>query len=132
MERKWFLIDAAGKTLGRLSTRVADVLRGKHKTIFSPHQDTGDFVIVINAAQVRLTGKKAEEKIYFRHSGYHGGDKYVEFEKLKSRSPEKVIYYAVKGMLPQNRLGEQMIKKLKVYKGEAHPHASQKPEKLEV
>lgn len=125
IERQWHVIDAADKVLGRLATQVAGLLMGKHKPIFSRHMDTGDFVVVINAAKVRVTGNKAEQKLYYRHSGYPGGLKSTKLENMMQTDPTRVIEYAVKGMLPHNRLGAQMIKKLKVYAGEAHPHLSQ-------
>jgi large subunit ribosomal protein L13 len=125
---KWHLVDADGKTLGRLATRVAILLRGKNKPIFAPHQDTGDFVVVINALKVSLTGKKWKEKIYTRHSGYPGGLKMASAEKIKEKKPERLITMAVQGMLPKNKLGRKLIKKLKVYAGDAHPHQAQQPE----
>ncbi len=125
IKREWHLIDASGKTLGRLATKVAQLLMGKHKPIFSPHLDTGDFVVVINADKVRVTGNKARQKLYYRHSGYPGGFRSVTLEELAQASPSKVIEHAVKGMLPHTRLGAIMIKKLKVYAGDAHPHQSQ-------
>jgi len=132
IQRKWYIIDAAGKPLGRLATEVASLLRGKHKVIFTPHVDTGDHVIVINAEKVVLTGKKPEQKIYARHSGYPGGLKTMTYAKLLSEKPELAIEKAVKGMLPHNRLGRAMNKKLKVYKGAEHPHQAQMPEVWEV
>jgi large subunit ribosomal protein L13 len=125
IERQWHVIDAADKVLGRLATQVAGLLMGKHKPIFSRHMDTGDFVVVINAAKVRVTGNKAEQKLYYRHSGYPGGLKSISLEKMMQTDPTRVIEYAVKGMLPHNRLGAKMMKKLKVYAGEAHPHLAQ-------
>lgn len=125
---KWHLVDADGKTLGRLATRVAILLRGKNKPIFAPHQDTGDFVVVINALKVSLTGKKWKEKIYTHHSGYPGGLKMASAEKIKEKKPERLITMAVQGMLPKNKLGRKLIKKLKVYAGDAHPHQAQQPE----
>lgn len=130
-DRKWFVVDAKGKVLGRMSSKIATILRGKHKPIFSPHIDVGDNVIVVNADKVRLSGKKASKKFYYHHSGYPGGLKEESFEKLIKEKPERIIYHAVKGMLPHNKLGRKMIKKLKVYSGEVHPHAPQKPEVLE-
>lgn len=132
VERKWFVVDASGKTLGRLASEVAKVLRGKNKPIYTPHVDTGDYVIVINAEQIVLTGKKLDQKLYRRHSGYIGGMKEITYRKLIADKPEFVIEKAVKGMLPHNILGRQMFKKLKVYKGSEHPHAAQKPEVLEL
>ncbi len=130
IERKWFVVDAAGQILGRLTSNIAQVLRGKHKPIYSPHLDTGDFVIVINAGQVRLTGNKTEQKTYFRHTGYTGGARTTTFKMEMDRNPAFVIEHAVKGMLPHNSLGRRMIKKLKVYAGSEHPHAAQQPEEL--
>jgi large subunit ribosomal protein L13 len=132
VERKWFVVDADGKTLGRLASEVAKILRGKNKPIYTPHVDTGDFVIVINAEKIALTGKKLDQKMYRRHSGYIGGMKEMSYRKLLADKPEFVIEKAVKGMLPHNILGRQMFKKLKVYKGSEHPHAAQKPEVLEL
>jgi large subunit ribosomal protein L13 len=125
--RSWRVIDADGATLGRLATEVAAILRGKHKTIFSPHLDTGDPVIVVNAAKVRVTGNKLKAKNYVRHSGYPGGLRSETLEQLLARRPEEVVRRAVRGMLPRNRLGEQMSRKLHVYAGAEHPHAAQKP-----
>jgi large subunit ribosomal protein L13 len=125
---KWHLVDAEGKTLGRLATRVAILLRGKNKPIFAPHQDTGDFVVVVNAKKVSLTGKKWKEKIYVHHSGYPGGLKMASAEKIAQKKPERLITMAVQGMLPKNKLGRKLIKKLKVYAGDAHPHQAQQPE----
>jgi len=132
IDRKWSVVDAEGKTLGRLATEVAKVLRGKHKPIFTPHMDTGDFVIVVNAARVVLTGNKLHDKLYFRHSNYPGGLKVMNYEKLLQTHPERAIERAVKGMLPHNRLGRQLARKLKVYGGPEHPHKAQRPEPLEV
>ncbi|HEV8534221.1 MAG TPA: 50S ribosomal protein L13 [Candidatus Limnocylindria bacterium] len=126
--RHWRVVDAEGATLGRLATKVATILRGKHKPTFSPHLDTGDPVIVVNAAKIKVTGNKLLAKRYVRHSGYPGGLRSETLERLLSRRPEEVIRRAVRGMLPQNRLGEQMIRKLHVYAGAEHPHAAQKPE----
>ncbi len=125
--RQWWVIDAAGLPLGRLATEVATLLRGKHKPIYAPHVDTGDFVIVLNAAQVQVTSKKSQQKIYYRHSGYPGGLKAESFENLLARRPEAVIERAVRGMLPKNRLGRQLIRKLKVYAGGEHSHSAQQP-----
>ncbi len=125
---KWRLVDADGKTLGRLATRVAILLRGKNKPIFAPHQDTGDFVVVINAKKVALTGKKWKEKVYVHHSGYPGGLKMASAEKIAEKKPERLITMAVQGMLPKTKLGKKLIKKLKVYAGNAHPHEAQQPE----
>ncbi|NLN07000.1 MAG: 50S ribosomal protein L13 [Firmicutes bacterium] len=128
IERKWYVIDAAGKPLGRLATEVARILRGKHKPIYTPHLDTGDHVIVINADQVVLTGKKAEQKFHYRHSGYPGGLKKVSYGTLLETKPERAVMLAVKGMLPHNRLGRAMLKKVRIYAGSEHPHAAQQPE----
>jgi len=130
IERHWKLVDADGATLGRLATRVATLLRGKHKPSFSPHLDTGDPVVVVNAAKVKVTGNKLQAKLYIRHSGYPGGLRKETLERLLSRRPEEVVRRAVRGMLPQNRLGEKMIRKLHVYAGPEHPHAAQKPQQL--
>jgi large subunit ribosomal protein L13 len=129
---KWHLVDADGKTLGRLATRVAILLRGKNKPIYAPHQDTGDFVVVINAKKVFLTGKKWKEKIYTHHSGYPGGLKQASAEKIAEKKPERLITMAVQGMLPKTKLGKKLIKKLKVYAGNAHPHEAQQPEAYTV
>lgn len=125
---KWYLIDAKGQTLGRLATIIATLLRGKHKATYVPNLDNGDYVIVINAKDICVTGKKAKQKLYRRHSGFPGGLKVETFEKLQSRIPEKILEKAVKGMLPKGSLGRAMYKKLKVYAADAHPHESQKPE----
>ena len=132
IEQKWLLVDAKGKTLGRLASRIAILLRGKHKPIFTPHVDTGDFVVVVNAEKVNLTGKKWEEKLYIYHTGYPGGLKSTSAEKVRNKKPERLITMAVQGMLPKNKLGKKMIKKLKVYAGEAHPHQAQQPAVLMV
>jgi large subunit ribosomal protein L13 len=130
IQREWRVVDADGATLGRLATQVAAILRGKHRATFSPHLDTGDPVIIVNAAKVKVTGKKLTDKLYIRHSGYPGGFRSENLEKLLARRPEEVIRRAVRGMLPQNRLGEQMMRKLHVYAGADHPHAAQKPQPL--
>ena len=132
IERKWYVVDAADKTLGRLAAEVAKVLRGKHKPTFTPHMDTGDHVIFINADKVRLTGKKLVQKVYFRHSGYLGGDKYTKAGDMLAKNPVRMVELAVRGMVPHNRLGSQIIKKLHVYAGSEHPHAAQKPEVLTI
>lgn len=132
VEKKWYLVDAEGKTLGRLSTQIAAILRGKHKPTFTPHMDMGDNIIVINAEKIQLTGRKAEQKKYYRHSGYPGGIKVTSFSDMIEKKPKMVITIAVKGMLPHNRLGRRILKNLKVYSGTEHPHASQNPEKLEL
>ncbi|MEB2310940.1 MAG: 50S ribosomal protein L13 [Sorangiineae bacterium] len=128
--RKWWVIDAKDQPLGRLATRVATILRGKHKATYTPHLDTGDFVIVVNAAAVKVTGNKATDKKYYRHSGYPGGIREQSFEKLIARFPERPIELAVKGMLPKNVLGREMLSKLKIYGSGDHPHQAQKPEPL--
>ena len=125
--RDWFVVDAAGKTLGRLSTEIARRLRGKHKAEYTPHVDTGDYIVVVNAEKVRVSGAKTTDKMYHRHTGYPGGLKSISFEKLIDKAPERVIQNAVKGMLPRNPLGRDMFRKLKVYAGAEHPHASQQP-----
>ena len=130
VERKWYVVDAEGQTLGRLATQVATILKGKHKPIYTPHVDTGDHVIVINAEKIHLTGKKLQDKKYYRHSGYPGGIKSVTAGEVLNRHPERVIEAAVWGMIPHNKLGRQMIKKLKVYAGAEHPHEAQMPETL--
>ena len=132
VERKWYVVDAEGKTLGRLATKVAAVLRGKHKPTFTPNVDTGDFVIVINTDKVVLTGKKLEDKFYRYHTGYIGGLKEVPYKKLMAEKSDLAVYEAVKGMLPKNSLGRAMIKKLRVYKGAEHNHEAQKPEVLKL
>jgi large subunit ribosomal protein L13 len=126
--RRWYLVDARGKTLGRLATHVADLLRGKRKPTFSPFLDVGDHVVIINAEKVRLTGKKLKQKMYYRHSGYPGGLKSTTAEKLLSQFPERVLEHAIRGMLPKNKLGDAIFRKLKVYGGESHPHEAQQPE----
>ena len=132
VERKWFIVDAEEKTLGKVASRVASILRGKHKSTFTPHVDCGDYVIVINAEKVEVTGRKRKNKIYKRHTGYPGGLKEVTFQQLQAAKPEEIIRHAVKGMMPKGKLGRQMYKKLKVYAGPEHGHAAQKPEMLEV
>ena len=132
IERKWYVVDAEGQTVGRLATAVAKVLRGKHKPTFTPHVDTGDFVIVINADKAVFTGKKLTKKIYFHYSGYPGGTKVTPAGKMMEKMPERVIEHAVRGMLPKNRLGAQMYRKLNVYAGPEHPHAAQQPEELKL
>ncbi|MFW6034952.1 MAG: 50S ribosomal protein L13 [Halothermotrichaceae bacterium] len=132
VERKWFVVDATDKTLGRLSTRIAEILRGKHKPTFTPHVDTGDFVVVVNAEKIKLTGNKWEQKKYYRHSEYPGGIKETPYKELVKKKPELIIELAVKGMLPHNKLAKKIIKKLKVYAGPDHPHQAQQPEELEL
>ena len=132
LERRWYLVDAEGKTLGRLATQIADLLRGKGKAQYTPHVDTGDFVIVVNAEKIAVTGKKLDEKLYYRHSGYPGGLRSRSLREQLERRPTEVLRKAVKGMLPKNRLARQQINKLKIYAGPEHPHEAQKPEPLEV
>ncbi len=132
VERKWWVVDLEGQTVGRAASQIATVLRGKHKPTFTPHVDTGDFVICINADKVVFTGNKLDTKVYYRHSGYPGGLDHISAKELLERKPERVIYYAVKGMLPRNKLGRAMIKKLKIYADDEHPHAAQVPETLEL
>lgn len=132
VERRWWLVDAQGKVLGRLASQVASLLRGKHKPTFTPHVDGGDFVVVVNADKVRLTGRKAERKVYFWHSGYPGGLKSATAGELLRTKPEELFRLAVQRMLPKTRLGRRMLRKLKVYRGPDHPHAAQQPQKLEV
>lgn len=131
IQRRWYILDATGKPLGRLATEAARILRGKHKPIFTPHMDTGDHIIVVNADKVVLTGRKLQQKEYIRHTGYPGGLKRTSYEKLLKEKPERVVEKAIKGMLPHNRLGRAMARKLRVYKGPEHPHQAQIPEKLE-
>ena len=130
IERKWYVVDAANMTLGRLASEVAKVLRGKNKAIFTPHMDTGDYVIVVNAEKVKVTGKKLDQKIYYRHSGYVGGMKETTLREMMAKKPERVVEHAVKGMLPKGPLGREMYTKLHVYAGPEHKHAAQKPEAL--
>lgn len=129
-DRKWFVVDAQDQVLGRLASQIARVIRGKHKAVFTPNMDTGDFVVVINADKIKITGKRELQKEYFSHSGYPGGVRIRSYSELMQKNPELVIQKAVKGMLPKTRLGRQLIKKLKVYAGTDHPHAAQKPEPL--
>ena len=132
VEQNWLLVDAEGQTLGRMASGIATHLRGKHKAEYTPNVDTGDYVVVINAEKVRVTGNKATDKMYYSHSGYPGGLKSISFEKLQERSPEKVIKLAVKGMLPRTPLGRAMFKKLKVYAGTDHPHSAQQPQTVSL
>ncbi|TNE84197.1 MAG: 50S ribosomal protein L13 [Gammaproteobacteria bacterium] len=132
VQRDWYIVDAADKTLGRLAAEVASRLRGKHKPEYTPHVDTGDYIVVVNAEQVRVTGNKAKDKIYHRHTGYPGGLKSISFEKLIDKAPERTIQSAVKGMLPKGPLGRAMFKKLKVYAGAEHPHTAQQPQELNI
>ena len=132
IQRGWFIVDAENKVLGRLATQIAMRLRGKHKPIYTPHLDTGDFIVVINAEKIRLTGKKLDRKIYYKHTGYIGGLKSFTAREMLTRKPEEVIRLAVRRMLPKNRLGRKQLKKLKVYRGPSHPHAAQKPQPLSI
>ena len=132
IKQDWFLVDATDKVLGRVATEIAHRLRGKHKTIYTPHMDTGDFIVVVNVEKLRVTGNKAEDKLYHRHSGYPGGLYTTNFTKLQAKHPERILQKAVKGMLPKGPLGYAMIKKLKVYAGGTHPHAAQQPRALEI
>jgi large subunit ribosomal protein L13 len=132
IQRNWYVVDASGQTLGRLASEVAKIVRGKHKPIYSPSVDAGDFVIVINADKIRVTGRKLDQKVYYRHSGYPGGLKEVPLSRMLEEHPTRVIEHAVRGMLPKNRLGRKMIRKLKVYAGSDHPHQAQQPEPLEL
>ena len=132
IDRSWYVVDAGDKVLGRLASKIATVLRGKHKSVFTPHVDTGDFVIVINAEKIHLTGNKLENKLYYKHSGYPGGIKVKTASEMLEKKPEEIIKHAVKGMLPKNRLGRQQFKKLKVYSGTDHPHESQMPKELNI
>ncbi|MFQ5751192.1 MAG: 50S ribosomal protein L13 [bacterium] len=132
INKKWYLVDADGKVLGRLASEVATILRGKHKAIYSPHVDVGDYVVIVNAEKVRVTGKKAKNKRYFRHTGYPGGLRFDTYADLIKKHPERILEKAIKGMLPHNKLGRKMYKKLKIYAGENHRHQAQKPETLEI
>ena len=132
IERRWYVVDADGQTLGRLATRIADALRGKDKAVYTPHVDTGDFVVVVNAEKIAVTGKKLDQKIYYRHSGYPGGLKERPLRDQLQRQPTEVLRRAVRGMLPRNRLARQQLTKIKIYAGPNHPHEAQKPEPLEM
>jgi large subunit ribosomal protein L13 len=132
ISKKWYLVDAKDRVLGRLATQIAMRLRGKHKPIFTPHADTGDFIVVINADKVALTGRKWDKKIYYRHTGYIGGLKEISAKKLLEKKPEDILRFAVRGMLPKNSLGRRQLKKLKIYSGSEHPHQAQQLEKLEI
>ena len=132
IKRDWYVVDADNKILGRLASEIAQVIRGKRKTFYTPNLDMGDFVVVINAEKVAVSGNKEEQKKYFKHSGYPGGDKEISLSHIRSTQPEKIIYNAVKGMLPHNKLGRKLIKHLKVYTGSEHPHASQEPKSLNI
>ena len=129
-ERKWHVINAEGAVLGRLAAQVANILRGKNKPVFTPHLDTGDFVVVINAEKVVLTGKKETDKLFMSYSGWKGGERYRSVAQIRAKQPERLILHAVKGMIPKNRLGDRLLTKLKVYRGSTHPHAAQKPDAL--
>jgi large subunit ribosomal protein L13 len=131
-EREWLVVDAAGKTLGRLATQIADTLRGKHKPEYTPHCDVGDFVVVVNAEQIAVTGRKREEKLYHRYSGYPGGLRSRTFAEMIERRPEEVLRLAVKGMLPRNRIARAQLRKLKIYAGPEHPHIAQQPKPMEI
>lgn len=131
-QHDWYVVDAAGRTLGRLASEIARRLRGKHKPAYTPHVDTGDYIVVVNAEQVRVTGLKETDKIYYRHSGYPGGIKATPLAKLRATHPERIVANAVKGMMPRNPLGRAMLKKLKVYAGPSHPHAAQQPQVLDI
>ena len=132
IERAWYVVDAEGQTLGRLASRIAPILRGKHKPVYTPHLDCGDFVVVVNAEKVRVTGRKLDQKAYYRHSGYPGGLTAISLRDQLDKHPERVLQAAVRGMLPKNKLGRRMIKKLKVYAGDSHPHQAQQPKPLEL
>ena len=132
LNKKWYLVDAKNKVLGRLASQIASRLRGKHKAVFTPHADTGDFIVVINAEKISMTGAKAANKVYYRHTGHIGGLKEITAEKLLAKKPEELLRLAVKGMLPKNSLGRRQLRKLKIYAGTEHPHEAQKPEKLEI
>jgi large subunit ribosomal protein L13 len=132
VEREWFVVDAEGQTLGRLATRIAAILRGKHKPIFTPHVDCGDYVVVVNADKINVTGQKLDKKIYYRHTGYPGGLRQVTLRQRLETHPERVVESAVRGMLPKNRLGRKMYKKLKVYAGPDHPHEAQQPTPMDI
>lgn len=132
VEHKWYLVDASDQVLGRLACQVAKYLKGKHKPAYTPNVDTGDYIVVINAARIKVTGKKEQEKVYYRHSGYPGGIKETNFASLQAKDPRQVIELAVKGMLPKNPLGREMLRKLKVYPGAEHPHTAQQPEEINL
>jgi large subunit ribosomal protein L13 len=132
VERRWYVVDAEGQTLGRLATKIAQVLRGKNKPQYTPHVDTGDFVVVVNAERVVVTGRKAEQKLYRRHSGYPGGLKTTTYEQMMERQPTEILRKAVRGMMPKTRLARQQLRKLKIYAGPEHPHAAQNPQQYEV
>ena len=132
IERNWYIVDAQGETLGRLASRIAPILKGKHKPVYTPHLDCGDFVIIVNAEKVRVTGRKMDQKLYYRHSGYPGGLSSISLKDQLAKHPERVLQAAIRGMLPKNKLGRRMLKKLKVYAGDSHPHQAQQPKPLEL
>ncbi|MGN5519685.1 50S ribosomal protein L13 [Halopseudomonas sp. Lyrl_26] len=132
VKRDWYVVDATGLTLGRLATEVASRLRGKHKPEYTPHVDTGDYIVIVNAEKIQVTGNKAQDKMYYSHTGFPGGLKSINFEKLNQRAPARIIEIAVKGMLPKNPLGRAMYRKMKVYAGANHPHAAQQPQELKI
>lgn len=132
VKRDWYVVDATGLTLGRLATEVATRLRGKHKPEYTPHVDTGDYIVIVNAEKIHVTGNKVQDKMYYSHTGFPGGLKSMNFEKLNQRAPERIIELAVKGMLPRNPLGRAMYRKMKVYAGASHPHAAQQPQELKI
>jgi large subunit ribosomal protein L13 len=132
VNRDWFIVDATGQVLGHVASEIARRLRGKHKPEFTPHVDTGDYIVVVNAEKLRVTGNKAKDKLYHRHTTYPGGIRTTNFEKLQAKHPERVLHFAVKGMLPKGPLGYAMIKKMKVYKGDSHPHTAQQPKPLQI
>jgi len=132
IEREWFLVNAEGKTLGRLASEIAQVLRGKHKPLYTPHLDCGDYVVVVNAEKVLVTGRKLDQKMYYHHTGYPGGIRSISLRNQLQKHPERVLQAAVRGMLPRNRLGHKMLRKLKVYAGDSHPHQAQRPKSLEL
>ena len=132
IERRWYVVDAEGKTLGRLASKIAHVLRGKHKPTYSPHMDLGDHIVVINAKKIHVTGRKAEQKVYYRHTGYPGGLRTTTYEDMLDKHPDRILRIAIKGMMPNNILGRQMLKKLRVYAGPEHEHSAQQPEPLDI
>ena len=132
IERNWYIVDAEGETLGRLASRIAPILKGKHKPVYTPHLDCGDYVIIVNAEKVRVTGRKMDQKLYYRHSGYPGGLRSISLKDQLAKRPERVLQAAIRGMLPKNKLGRRMLKKLKVYAGDSHPHQAQQPRPLEL
>jgi large subunit ribosomal protein L13 len=132
VRQDWYVVDATDKTLGRLSTEIARRLKGKHKPVYTPHVDTGDYIVVVNADKIRVTGRKLTDKVYYRHTGYIGNMKSITLEKQLQRAPERVLHHAVRGMLPRNPLGRKMLKKLRIFAGPAHPHAAQQPKPLDI